>query len=295
MNTRSKKTYLTFLFFMSVSFGANSFPLRAIDEGQGGVLYMNEGQVELAPMPYVMFCISYPDECRFDKENAGVVLSQEKLAELRSVNRHVNSAIRPKADHSIRRMWHLGVSSGDCNAYAVEKRHRLIESGWPVDSLLLTVAKTSWGEGHLVVTVHTDRGDFILDSLTDQVRPWHETSYTWVMRQSSNDPKDWVALNNEGVLTAKRKVQAEDVVARLDGQGRDPSIERLEQRWEGLRGASLANRTGSDAAAVERPLDDDMIAGFDETITGHVGKRTTKSWVPARGVSMSAYDIGLSD
>jgi len=42
--------------------------------------------------------------------------------------------------------------------------------------------------------VKTDRGDFILDSARSEIVGWDETGYRYVMRQSQEDPNDWVYL-----------------------------------------------------------------------------------------------------
>jgi len=40
----------------------------------------------------------------------------------------------------------------------------LLEAGWPRQALLITVVRDKRGDGHAVLTVTTDRGDFILDN-----------------------------------------------------------------------------------------------------------------------------------
>jgi predicted transglutaminase-like cysteine proteinase len=70
----------------------------------------------------------------------------------------------------------------------------LHERGWPFENLLMTVVRTAWGEGHAILTVRTSKGDFVLDNLTSKIVPWNETSYRYYKRQSSTDPKIWVAL-----------------------------------------------------------------------------------------------------
>ena len=61
--------------------------------------------------------------------------------------------------------------------------------GWPAAALALTVAKTPWGEGHLVVTVRTDQGDLVLDNLRSSIVSWRSTGYDWIMRQSERNPQ----------------------------------------------------------------------------------------------------------
>ncbi len=56
-------------------------------------------------------------------------------------------------------------TAGDCEDIALLKRRDLIEKGWPVGALLMTVVRQANGEGHAVLTVLTDRGDLVLDNL----------------------------------------------------------------------------------------------------------------------------------
>ena len=50
------------------------------------------------------------------------------------------------------------------------------------------------GDGHAILTVKTDRGEFILDNQTDQILLWADTGYRFVKRQSQTDPNVWVSL-----------------------------------------------------------------------------------------------------
>lgn len=50
------------------------------------------------------------------------------------------------------------------------KRRELIALVIPVNTLLMTLVRQANGEGHAVLTVRTDRGDFILDNLDQRVR-----------------------------------------------------------------------------------------------------------------------------
>ncbi len=47
------------------------------------------------------------------------------------------------------------------------KRRLLIRAGWPREALLITVVRDRKDEGHAVLTVKTDRGEFILDNQVD--------------------------------------------------------------------------------------------------------------------------------
>ena len=66
--------------------------------------------------------------------------------------------------------------------------------GWPRQALLITVVTDQKGSGHAVLTVTTDRGDYILDNQAEDVLLWSRTGLTFFKRQSPSDPNVWVGL-----------------------------------------------------------------------------------------------------
>jgi predicted transglutaminase-like cysteine proteinase len=73
----------------------------------------------------------------------------------------------------------------------------LIQAGWPREALLITVVRDKKGEGHAVLTVKTDKGDFILDNQEEEILLWSETGYRYVKRQSQINPNVWVSLGDQ--------------------------------------------------------------------------------------------------
>jgi predicted transglutaminase-like cysteine proteinase len=45
-----------------------------------------------------------------------------------------------------------------------------------------------------VLTVKTDKGEFILDNQSREILLWSDTGYQFIKRQSQTDPNNWVAL-----------------------------------------------------------------------------------------------------
>jgi len=85
--------------------------------------------------------------------------------------------------------WSLRTDGyGDCGRLRLLKRKMLIDAGWPREALLITVVRDKKGEGHAVLTVKTDKGEFILDNQKRNVVAWTETGYRFVKRQSQSDP-----------------------------------------------------------------------------------------------------------
>src|SRR5258708_35208913 len=85
---------------------------------------------------------------------------------------------------------------GDCEDYVLLKRRMLMEAGWPRQALLITVVRDLKGDGHAVLSVVTDRGDYALDNQADDVKPWFATGYTFIKRQSQIDQNRWVLLDD---------------------------------------------------------------------------------------------------
>lgn len=155
---------------------------------------MGEGAPTLAPLAAVKFCMRYADQCSGDRA-ARISLNDREVALLDKVNRAVNQAIRPAGKEHGLDTWLLDQAAGHCNEYAVQKRHGLLATGFPPSALLLASAVTSLGVNHLVLIVSTDRGDFVLDNLRDDIRPWNRTGYRWLARQSHRDPHLWVEIS----------------------------------------------------------------------------------------------------
>jgi predicted transglutaminase-like cysteine proteinase len=72
----------------------------------------------------------------------------------------------------------------------------LVQSGWPREALLVTVVRDKKDEGHAVLTVTTDKGDFVLDNQNNDILLWSKTGYYFVKQQSQSDPNVWVLLGN---------------------------------------------------------------------------------------------------
>ena len=162
----------------------------------------------LEPFAHTRFCQQYPDDCKVRKavfRGSAIKLTAERWAELNEVNTQINRAIAFESNTQgvMAERWVIAPATGDCNDYAVTKRHKLIARGWPARSLLLAEVKTSWGEGHLVLVVHTKEGDFIADNLAPHIRAWSAAPYRWVRIQSPNNPHFWSTVARGAVVAAQ--------------------------------------------------------------------------------------------
>jgi len=157
------------------------------------------GAVTTPPIGWAEFCIEYAPECDTRRSlPRDVALSTRAWADLKRINVAVNTSVKPMTD-----MDHWGVVErwnypddgyGDCEDYALQKRKLLMAAGWPREALLMTVVRDQNGNGHAILTVKTDRGEYILDNQTNDVLLWADTGYRFVKRQSQSDPNVWVSL-----------------------------------------------------------------------------------------------------
>jgi predicted transglutaminase-like cysteine proteinase len=150
----------------------------------------------LPPFAHTRFCLAYPAECRVRAvlfRGGAIALTSKRRADLVRINAEINRTIRPqRASESIAdEKWLVAPGSGDCNDYAVTKRHQLLARGWPARALLLAEVVIPSGEHHLVLVVRTREGDLVADNLNVTIRLWTETRYRWVRIQSPANPMLW--------------------------------------------------------------------------------------------------------
>jgi predicted transglutaminase-like cysteine proteinase len=163
------------------------------------VTYVSVGEAARPPIGWVEFCMTYKPECDTrPSAPRDVVLTPKAWSDLVKVNAWVNDNIKPVTD-----LEHWGVverwnypddGRGDCEDYVLLKRRMLMQAGWPREALLITVVRDKKGDGHAVLTVKTNKGEFILDNQEAEVLPWNKTGYRFVKRQSQSDPNFWVSL-----------------------------------------------------------------------------------------------------
>jgi predicted transglutaminase-like cysteine proteinase len=165
-------------------------------------LYIKVGaRTQAPPIGWVQFCQTYAGVCDTKPlPPREVVLDAKAWKALQQVNAWVNHRIKPMTDidhYGMIQWWRYpDDGAGACHSYALLKRRLLMQAGWPRQALLMTIVHERDGEGHAVLTVETDRGEFILDNLTDDVLLWSKTPYRYYKRQSPDDPNSWVLLDD---------------------------------------------------------------------------------------------------
>lgn len=163
--------------------------------------FMATGSTTSQPIGHYEFCKVRPAECAI----RSVAQRPQRLGTkswnlIVAVNSAVNRRVKPMNDLELYgkdEVWaYPDKDVGDCEDYVLEKRRLLAAEGVPLSDLLITVVRKPDGEGHAVLTVRTDRGDFILDNLSDEVKLWTNTSYRFLKRQSSENTGRWVSIRD---------------------------------------------------------------------------------------------------
>jgi len=148
------------------------------------------------------FCERSPSECAINPAEPATIQLDERVWNAIVA---INTTVMPQED-----IHHWGVVDrwdypndgyGDCEDYQILKRRLLVEAGLPRRALRMVVVLDELGQGHAVMAVRTDRGDFILDNKRDAILAWHQTGYVYIKSEGSQNLA-WVALGNQVVTTS---------------------------------------------------------------------------------------------
>ena len=184
-----------------------SLVLLALIAGPGGSaaeerpLFISLGDSARPPIGWIEFCIETCRDCAGQATAPrDVVLSTQAWKDLVRINRWVNTNIKPMTDLEhwgvVEKWYYPDDGYGDCEDYVLLKRKMLLKAGWPREALLITVVRDKHGDGHAILTVKTDKGEFALDNQNEEILLWSDTGYRFVKRQSQSDPNVWVSLGD---------------------------------------------------------------------------------------------------
>ncbi len=197
-NNASIRAVLAAVFLMAGSHGATS--------AQAAPAFMPTAGTTTQPIGHYDFCRRHRAECEIrSASHKRVRLTPAAWNELVDINALVNSRNRQTTDIALfgrPEVWTYPHGAGDCEDLALQKRRLLMERGWPVGALLITVVRQPDGAGHAVLTVLTDRGDLVLDNLETRVLVWTDTELHFVKRQSEFHTGRWTAINDDRTITA---------------------------------------------------------------------------------------------
>lgn len=164
--------------------------------------YMREGEEVRGPTGFYDLCARVPWECPAPPPQAAsadvrVVVGSDGVATLSALNGALNAAFTAATDNDIYGVsdyWAMPIEAADCEDFVLAKRAALLNAGWPPHALLIGVVRGVATPYHAVLIVRTDRGEFVLDNLRDEVVDWRAAGYDWVVRQSLSNPQRWVRI-----------------------------------------------------------------------------------------------------
>ena len=190
-----------FISLGAVAFAATVLGGAAAQAGPERLVHVRVTDYTRAPIGWIEFCSVTPAECDVrPSAPRDVILSSKAWKDLVRVNKWANETVKPITDAEhwgvVERWSYPDDGYGDCEDYVLLKRRMLIQAGWPREALLITVVRDKKDEGHAVLTVKTDRGDYILDNQNEDVLLWSDTGYRFVKRQAQADPNSWVSLGD---------------------------------------------------------------------------------------------------
>lgn len=162
--------------------------------------FMAKAGATAPPIGHSNYCKINSSDCNVRSSSTEeVALTINLWRELNDVNFTANSLIRPVTDmeqYQEPERWTIPTLMGDCEDYVLLKRAMLHKSGWPLNTLLITVVRDQQGDGHAVLTVRTNRGDLILDNQASAIVTWDQTPYQYVKRQSELHSGRWTAISD---------------------------------------------------------------------------------------------------
>ena len=150
----------------------------------------------VAPSGARGLCQTTPWACSVSSSTKAI--SATDLPTLNKVNRSINRKVRSVSDiaqFNVEEKWSLPTArGGDCEDFALLKKHELIRLGYPAQSLLIATVLDKKRRGHAVLIVRIQTGDLVLDNLTNSIKVWKETGYVFLRMQDPNAPSRWVTV-----------------------------------------------------------------------------------------------------
>ncbi len=193
----------------------NAAQAATSENAKGDKRFATEYAQTLPPVGFVQYCLASPEACNGRSlVTQRISLSGDRWQLLFRTNSGINAQITAVSDqlnHGVPENWSMPANNrGDCEDYVLLKKAKLATLGFATNAMKITVVLDEEGNGHAVLTLVTEEGDYVLDNRRDDIRRWTETGYTFLKRQSDNDPKRWMALvenktTTMGALSASNK------------------------------------------------------------------------------------------
>ena len=166
---------------------------------QSGARHLPLASTVAAPSAARDLCARYSWACRESKQK--LADASEAIALARQVNRRINRKVQSVDDiaqYRVKDYWALPSSrGGDCEDFALLKKHELIKLGIPAGRLLIATVFSKRIGPHAVLVLRLDDGDHVLDNLDSRIKAWHQTDYTFLRIQNPARLNTWVGVAPE--------------------------------------------------------------------------------------------------
>ncbi|MFK7746418.1 MAG: transglutaminase-like cysteine peptidase [Roseobacter sp.] len=186
-----------------VGFAASfMFTLTANTAHAGSSAFLSPQNAIKAPPGFHRICNTYSWACTRTGQSG---LSDAKIRSLAkkinsSVNRQV-SQIEDIDQYGRAEHWALPTHrGGDCEDLVLLKKKLLIAQGVSSEDLLIATVLDHKLRSHAVLILRSDRGDLVLDNLTNTIKPWQKTGYTFLKLQNPKNLARWDAVLAGGVI-----------------------------------------------------------------------------------------------
>lgn len=158
-------------------------------------------KMEIAPPSGAQnLCAKYDWVCSTSRQNKRFTQNDSQL--IKRINRRVNGETREITDQSQYKkadFWSLPTSrGGDCEDFALLKKKELVRAGISPERLLLATVLDRTRRSHAVLVLRTDTGDYVLDNLTNKIKSWQSTRYTFLRMQNPSAPGSWIGVLSGG-------------------------------------------------------------------------------------------------
>jgi len=122
-------------------------------------------------------------------------LNEATWKTLNQVNLPINNSFWPETDEQYygrAEYWAIPTDgAGGYEDIALTKRQQFAKTGYPMSAMRVAVVVTPQRERHAILTIAMDKGDLVLDNLTDQINLWNMTGYRWIERQDPIHAMQW--------------------------------------------------------------------------------------------------------
>lgn len=117
----------------------------------------------------------------FDAAPAQIKLTPDALTKMQQV---MSSLPLRTYEHKDGTPWRADqtLTAGDCNDMALGRRAALAAAGFPMGALRPAYVRNMHDEAHLVLTIDTDHGTFVVDGLQPMLQPWQRAPFKWKSR-----------------------------------------------------------------------------------------------------------------